>query len=136
MSTSDSVGGVLLDTHVILWLASEPERCGTAINVLSDPSVDLWISAVSTWELAIKMSIGRLALPLSPADYIDSRRQRLRALLVNIEHRHAGAVSELPMHHRDPFDRLLVAQAQLMDLAIATADPAFAEYDVPIVTVG
>ena len=72
MSTSDSVGGVLLDTHVILWLASEPERCGTAINVLSDPSVDLWISAVSTWELAIKMSIGHSSSAYSLVEVIPS----------------------------------------------------------------
>ena len=87
--------GVLLDTHVVLWLMGEPERCGPALETLIDPAVDLWISSASTWELAIKVSLGRLTLPAQPAAYVEDRRQRLGAMLVNIDHRHAGAVAEL-----------------------------------------
>ena len=128
--------GLLLDTHVVLWLVSEPSRCGPALETLIDPSVDLWISSASTWELAIKVSLGRLTLPAQPAAYIEYRRQRLGAMLVNIDHRHAGAVADLPWHHRDPFDRMLLAQATEMDLMLATADRRLAAYDVPILAVG
>jgi PIN domain nuclease of toxin-antitoxin system len=128
--------GLLLDTHVLLWLASAPERCGDAIEVLNDPGVDLWISSASTWELAIKSSLGRLELPSPPADYVEERRERLGALLVSIDHRHAGAVASLPWHHRDPFDRILLAQASEMGLTLATADRRLAAYDVPILAVG
>lgn len=128
--------GVLLDTHVVLWLVSEPRRCGQALETLIDPSVDLWISSASTWELAIKVSLGRLTLPAQPTAYVEDRRQRLGAMLVNIDHRHAGAVADLPWHHRDPFDRMLLAQATEMDLMLATADRRLAAYDVPILAVG
>ena len=128
--------GVLLDTHVVLWLMGEPERCGPALETLIDPAVDLWISSASTWELAIKVSLGKLTLPAEPAAYIADRRQRLGAMLVNIDHRHAGAVAELPWHHRDPFDRMLLAQAAEMDLTLATANRRLAAYDVPILAVG
>jgi PIN domain nuclease of toxin-antitoxin system len=134
MNAADN--GVLLDTHVVLWLTAEPHRCGEALCVLLDSNTDLWISAVSTWEIAIKVSLGRLRLPLPPAEYIEDRRNRLSALLLNVDHRHAGAVARLEWHHRDPFDRLLVAQAKEMNLTLATADRSLAAYGVPILEVG
>ena len=134
MST-DTVG-VLLDTHVIVWLMEDESRCGAAIEVLSDPELDLWISSASTWELAIKASLGRFKLPFPPTRFIEVSRENLGAMLVNIDHRHAGAVADLPWHHRDPFDRMLLAQATEMDLTLATADRRLAAYDVPILAVG
>jgi PIN domain nuclease of toxin-antitoxin system len=133
---SPAGNGLLLDTHVVLWLAADPERCGDALSVLLDPNTDLWISAASTWEIAIKVSLGRLRLPLPPAEYIEDRRNRLSALLINVDHRHAGAVANLAWHHRDPFDRLLIAQAKEMELTLATADRGLAAYEVPILEVG
>jgi PIN domain nuclease of toxin-antitoxin system len=128
--------GVLLDTHVVLWLATEPERCGAASSTLADPSIDLWISSVTTWELAIKSSLGRITLTADPQSFVERCRSMLGAMLVNIDHRHAGAVADLPWHHRDPFDRLLIAQAKGMNLALATADRTLAAYDVDLLIVG
>lgn len=133
---SSSPLSVLLDTHVILWLAHEPEKCGPALDVLTSPETDLWISAASTWELAIKTSLGRVRLPLTPGEWIEDRRRLMRALLMPVEHRHAGAVVGLPWHHRDPFDRLLLAQAATSDLVFATADRTLEAYGVPLLLIG
>ena len=128
--------GVLLDTHVILWLMGDEQRCGAALEELSDPGLDLWISSASTWELSVKVSLGRLKLPVNPTRFINMARESLGAMLVNIDHRHAGLVVDLPWHHRDPFDRMLLVQAADMDLRLATADRSLAAYKVPILAVG
>lgn len=109
---------------------------GVALGGLGDPGIDLWISSASTWELSIKASLGRLNLPVTPTRFINMARERLGAMLVNIDHRHAGLVVDLPWHHRDPFDRMLLVQAADMDLRLATADRNLDAYEVPILAVG
>ena len=122
---------LLLDTHVWLWLQAEPERLSPrALDAVTDDGNDLILSAASSWEIAIKFALGKIGLPEPPATYVPSRMQRNGVEGLPVEHRHALAVSALPQHHRDPFDRLLVAQASEDDLTIVTADPAFAAYDV------
>jgi PIN domain nuclease of toxin-antitoxin system len=121
---------VLLDTHVFLWLNAEPGRIGDQLAILEDPGTELLLSAASSWEIAIKNALGRLSLPESPERYVPERLRRIGANALAIEHSHALAVATLPLLHRDPFDRLLVAQAKVLDLSIMTTDPAVAQYPV------
>ncbi len=98
--------------------------------MFDDRSNDVMLSAASAWEIAIKYQIGRLALPATPHEFIAShlRRQSFRALDVTVAH--AAATSELPPHHGDPFDRILVAQARCEALTLVTADEAIGSYEV------
>ncbi len=124
---------LLLDTHAFLWfMAGDPRLSGAARNAIEESEGEWWLSAAGVWEIAVKASLGRVTLPLPVAQYIaDKVRQGLRVL--SIDWPHAAAVERLPFHHRDPFDRLMVAQAQADGLAIVTKDAAFAKYDVRVV---
>jgi len=124
---------LVVDTHCWLWISAEPERFSfRASLILRDPRVELLVSAVVAWEIAIKVQIGKLDLPEPPAEYMARRLERHGATELAVEHAHALRVGELPLHHRDPFDRLLVAQAQLLGAPLLTADQALAAYDVDI----
>ena len=120
----------LLDTHVFLWLLAEPERLGGQIGPLEDPANELFLSAASSWEIAIKSKLGRLDLPDDPRTYVPDSMRAIGVDPLSVEHSHALAVCDLPPHHRDPFDRLLVAQGRAVRLRIVTADPQIALYDV------
>jgi PIN domain nuclease of toxin-antitoxin system len=123
----------LLDTHVWLWLQTAPERVGETLrNRFEDGSNELLLSAASSWEISIKYGLGKLRLPLPPEAYVPDRMRRSGTGSLAVEHLHALRVAELPMLHRDPFDRLLVVQAQLLDLVLVTADPQIAKYDVSV----
>jgi len=126
---------LLLDTHVFLWLLAEPERLGSQLASLQDPANDLMLSAASSWEIAIKVQLGRLDLPDDPRRYVPDRMRAIGADPLPVEHNHALAVTELPPIHRDPFDRLLVAQARDLGLRIVTADAQIARYDVETVLI-
>jgi PIN domain nuclease of toxin-antitoxin system len=121
---------ILLDTHVFLWLQIEPERLGEHQAVVEDQGNELLVSAVISWEVAIKYALGKLLLPEPPARYVPARLRAIGAEALPIEHTHALAVAELPLLHDDPFDRLLVAQAKVLGVPILTADPAIAQYPV------
>jgi PIN domain nuclease of toxin-antitoxin system len=90
------------------------------------------VSAVVSWEIAIKVQVGKLQLPEPPAAYMAARIERHGATPLPVEHAHALRVGELPLHHRDPFDRLLVAQAQVLGATLLTADHALAAYEVDL----
>jgi PIN domain nuclease of toxin-antitoxin system len=126
---------LLLDTHVFLWLLAEPERLGQQIRALEDPANDLFLSAASSWEIVIKVGLGRLKLPDEPRRFIPDRMRAIGAQPLAVEHPHALAVAELPLLHKDPFDRLLVAQARHLGLSVVTADSAIAQYDVSTILV-
>jgi PIN domain nuclease of toxin-antitoxin system len=121
---------VLLDTHAFLWLHTNPDRLGEHLTLLEDRRNELLVSAVSSWEIAIKYGLGRLDLPEPPDRYVPERLRRMGAEPLAVEHTHALAVAGLPRLHRDPFDRLLVAQAGLLGVPILTADPQVAQYPV------
>ncbi len=121
---------LLLDTHVLLSLFFEDGRLSApAHEAMEQPDAQLIASAVNVWEIAIKRSIGKLK---APGDVIE-RIEEAGAQTLTITPRHAHATGELPLHHRDPFDRLLIAQAQLEGCAIVTGDSAFGAYDVSVV---
>lgn len=124
---------VLLDTHCWLWMLAAPDRFTSDTRErLESPATDLYLSSASIWEIVIKHALGRLQLPMRPAEYLPGRVAATRTTPLAIEHAHALRVGELPPHHRDPFDRMLVAQAQVEGLPILTADPQLAAYDVEI----
>lgn len=101
-----------------------------ARELLSDPAQTLFLSAASSWEIAIKSALGKLQLPEPPEKYIPSRMAAFNILGLPIQHAHALRVFSLPAHHRDPFDRILIAQAQIEDMPILTADRVFEMYKV------
>ncbi len=124
----------LLDTHCWLWLQTEPERMAPSLlETIAVRSSEIYLSAASAWELAIKYEAGRLPLPDPPAVYVAESMRRSGATGLPISHFHALAAAALPPHHRDPFDRVLVAQAQVEGLTLVTADPVLESYDVAIV---
>ncbi len=123
----------LLDTHALLWAEMAPETLSEAARTaLSAPGAELLVSAVSALEIAIKWKLGRLKLPLPPGEFLRTRlaRSRIAALPVSVEH--AAHVASLPLLHNDPFDRLLVAQAQLEGLILITRDEWIPRYDVAV----
>lgn len=123
----------LVDTHCWLWLQTTPERLPPAVlSLLEDSANDLFLSAASSWEIAIKYALGKLPLPESPDRYVPRRMTASGSRGLAVEHAHSLRVAELPMHHRDPFDRLLIAQAQIEKLTVVTVDPQFRAYDVQI----
>ena len=122
---------LLLDTNVLVWLLLGDREAvsGHAQEALRDETRAVSVSAVSIWEIAIKRSLGKLVIE----DRWTEALRRLRFDALAITWRHAEQVEALPWHHRDPFDRLLVAQAQLEDHALVSADPRLAAYDVDVV---
>jgi PIN domain nuclease of toxin-antitoxin system len=124
---------ILLDTHVFLWSCLEPDKISdNARGVLEDPANELLLSAASSWEIAIKAALKKLELPAPPPRYVPSRLDAMGLTPLPVEHGHALRVAQLPRHHGDPFDRLLVAQSQLEDATLATGDPQFLLYDVDV----
>lgn len=101
--------------------------------LLQDPENQLFLSAASSWEIAIKYALGKLPLPLPPVEYVRSRMETSGTLPLPIQHSHALHAGSLPRHHADPFDRLLISQAQLENLEILTADRHFKAYEVDLI---
>jgi len=127
----------LLDTSVFLWSAGAPDKLNKqATSLLSSISSDLYLSAASSWEIAIKFALGSLALPKPPSQFIPHAMRTLALRSLDITHFHSLAAGELPRHHRDPFDRMLIAQARAEALVLLTADSAFKRYDVELMFCG
>jgi len=128
---------VLIDTQCWLWWFAEEERLNAgAQQLIGNGENTVYFSAASSWEIAIKCAMGKLKLPESPDRYVPKRLASQGIVGIPIEHVHALRVASLPDHHRDPFDRLLVAQAQLEKLALLTTDPLIAAYEVETIWAG
>lgn len=126
---------MLLDTHCWLWMESAPERFSIPMRrSLEDPGTELLLSVVSVWELAIKAALGKLELPEPIDTYVPSRLRRSQVGSLPVRLEHALEAAGLPLHHADPFDRMLIAQARAERLPILTADRAFAAYDVELLS--
>jgi PIN domain nuclease of toxin-antitoxin system len=129
MSTAE--GRFLLDTHTFVWMASAPERLGEAARErVESPASELLLSVASVWEMAIKSSLNKLELPASLPAFLEEQLASTRTRILDIRSEHAVRIEDLPWHHRDPFDRLLVAQARFESLPLLSRDSAFDAYDV------
>jgi PIN domain nuclease of toxin-antitoxin system len=124
---------LLLDTHVWLWMIGEDERLNEPTRAaLIDPENDIFLSAAAVWELAIKHAAGKLKYTGSPAVQVSTHIKRSGVLPLPITADHALAAAALPMHHRDPFDRMMIAQALAEELTLSTADRRLSVYEVPL----
>jgi PIN domain nuclease of toxin-antitoxin system len=121
----------LLDTHSFIWLVTEPAKLSPYVaEILSDKAVEVFLSLASVWEMAIKVRSGKLSIALPVEEFVEQNRAIARITLLDIRASHIYQTGSLPLHHRDPFDRLLIAQAQVEGLTIVGCDPEFDHYDV------
>ena len=120
---------LLLDSHVLLWWTSSPSRIAAPTKSAIDSSDnDVFVSVATAWELAIKSGLGRLRMPSGLEEKMDERGlQKL-----GISFAHAALAGRLPRHHGDPFDRMLIAQAQSEGLTLVTRDRVFSAYGIPV----
>jgi PIN domain nuclease of toxin-antitoxin system len=122
---------LLLDSHTLIWAADDPAKLSArAQGLIQDPSHDRLLSAATLWEMAIKFSLGRLPLSLPYREWMDKAMTDLGLAVLPITLDHAERQASLPWHHRDPFDRLLVAQAQVEGVPLVSADPALDAYGI------
>ena len=125
---------ILLDTHCWLWWVAEPDNLGDkARRLIEDRRNTIFLSAASSWEIAIKYSIGKLNLLEPPDEFVPKRLARDSISALPVEHIHALHVASLPFHHHDPFDRILISQSILESLPILTVDKQFHSYDIEII---
>ena len=124
---------ILVDTHCWLWALARPEALNAeAAALLSDGETEVVLSAASVWEIAIKLALGKLRLSTA-GDSVFEMIEHQQAVQLPILNSHARHVADLPPHHRDPFDRLLIAQAQIEKIPIMTADDEFLRYEVEVI---
>jgi PIN domain nuclease of toxin-antitoxin system len=124
----------LLDTHTFLWLESDPAQLSaTAAATLADPNNIPLLSYASVWEIQIKVQIGKLQITTPLTTYIQAQQQTNQLVLLPIELRHIFALDRLPLHHRDPFDRLLIAQSLSEGIPILSRDSMFSRYPLKVI---
>ena len=124
---------LLLDTCTFVWLVSDPDRLSqTVVETIDDARNDLALSDVSVWEICLKWQVGKIGLPVPPRPWIEQQVETWRLDRVEIQRAHLYRVSELPRHHQDPFDRLLVAQSIEGGLTLVTPDRAIRQYPAAV----
>jgi len=124
----------LLDTHIFLWWnLGNGQLSERVVDTISDGNNEIYLSAVSAWEIAIKVAKKRLTIPEEPARFVPSRMQLHGFQPLPIEIRHATQVYNLPRHHADPFDRLLIAQSQIESMPLISVDPEIRKYEVEVI---
>ena len=124
----------LLDTNAFLWWVTNDQKISsTASTIIENSKNDIFFSVVSGWEITIKAQIGKLPLPESPEIYIPSRVNHYDFKVISVNLKDVLQTWKLEMHHKDPFDRLLIAQSQTNNLPIITADTKFALYDTNVI---
>ena len=122
---------LLIDTHAFLWFVlNDPQLSSNARVLMTDPSNELLLSPATYWEIAIKISLGKYALPGDFADFMERQVADNNLTVLPITIRHAAVVATLPFHHRDPFDRLLIAQAMTEAVPVLSGDAVFDAYPV------
>lgn len=124
---------VLIDTQCWLWLCADPGRFSKRTRErLADPDCERYLSSAGVWEIVIKYGLGKLPLPVAPRDFVPSRLELTQTDVLPITADHALRVADLPSHHRDPFDRMMMAQALVEDLPLLTADRTLRRYGVEL----
>lgn len=122
---------ILIDTHIFIWLTDSSHLLSnSAKELLSDPNNSQVLSVASLWEMQIKLAIGKLPLRLPLADLVREQQEKNGFEILPITLNHVLALETLPMHHKDPFDRLLIAQAQAENLPLLSADAVFEQYPI------
>ena len=119
---------LLLDTHALLWWLADEELTAEARAAIADPENAVAVSAASAWEISIKKALGKLVAP----DDLDEQVRACAFAALPISISHAMTAGQLPRHHDDPFDRMLIAQAQLEQMTVVTRDKRFGDYDVAV----
>jgi PIN domain nuclease of toxin-antitoxin system len=124
---------LLLDTHAFIWWATEPEKLSPKVQgLLADASNSLFLSVVSIWEMQIKSQLGKLKLNLSLRELIESQQQTNGVQILVVTPEHVLELENMPPHHKDPFDRLLIAQAVVEDAFLVSMDSALKAYTVKL----
>ncbi|GAB7006198.1 type II toxin-antitoxin system VapC family toxin [Nocardioides sp. AN3] len=124
----------LIDTRVWLWMQTDLSRVrASVLELLASADNDRLVSAATVWEIAIKYDVGKLALPQPPDVYLRDRLRDSATTVAPIDLDDAVRAAGLPLHHKDPFDRMIVAQAQLLGLPLVTVDPVMKKYDIDII---
>ncbi|MDB5093575.1 MAG: pilT [Candidatus Eremiobacteraeota bacterium] len=124
---------LLLDTHAFLWAAADPDELRpNARAAIEDSANDVLVSAGVAWEISIKVALGKLTVPADPAVWFPARVRSLGFQALDISAAHVLAVGGLPDVHRDPFDRIMIAQAQIEGLTLVTRDPDNQKYPINI----
>jgi len=124
----------LVDTKVFLWMQAEPSKLGPrAAEALTHERNEVYLSAGSAWEIALKYRLGRVVLPDKPARYVPGRMAASQILHLPIDGSHALGAAELDDHHTDPIDRLLVSQAKLEKMRIVSTDPSLGAYGIEVI---
>jgi PIN domain nuclease of toxin-antitoxin system len=124
---------ILLDTHVFLWyISADPQLPAAFRDAIRDPTNEVYLSAASVWEAVIKYALGKLPLPEAPAEYLPRQREAHRIAALAVEEGAFIHLAGLPLLHRDPFDRIIIAQALQHGLELATVDGAVRAYPVPL----
>ena len=124
---------LLLDTHAFIWWDSAPDKLSPQVlRLCQDPTNEMILSVASVWEMQIKMQLGKLKLKLPLAEIIKGQQQTNNIQTLPITLAHTLALDELPMHHKDPFDRLLIAQANVEEAVLVSRDKIFAQYPVKL----
>jgi PIN domain nuclease of toxin-antitoxin system len=122
---------LLLDTHTFIWFVDDdPSLSQKAKQLIEDAANTRWLSIANPWEMAIKYSIGKLTLNTPLAKYLDKNLPLHMVQLLPIQLTHLATVSTLPLHHRDPFDRLIISQAMVENLTVVSADADFDRYPI------
>ncbi len=123
---------VLIDTHVLLWGLQDEAKLSRRVRTLL-PAAEVWISVASLWEIIAKVQIGKLVLPTPVGDYLTTKLTTNGVSVLPLTFDHVRRLEELPMHHRDPFDRILIAQSLNESLPLVSADPQFEKYLVELI---
>jgi PIN domain nuclease of toxin-antitoxin system len=124
---------LLLDTHIFIWWADQPEKLSNAVlSALEDEANELLLSVASVWEMQIKIQLGKLKVRLPLKELVKNQQETNDLTVSPVTLTHVLAVGDLPFHHKDPFDRLLIAQSIQEDLTLVTADSQFSAYSVKL----
>lgn len=127
---------LLLDTHIFLWSLLEPEKLSDeAVDLLNNPETEKYVSAATAWEISAKHAEGSVILPKGPREFVTEYVAAAGLLQLPVTLTDALAAGELPAVHKDPFDRILIAQARENEMFIVTNDPIFGDYEVRLIEV-
>lgn len=126
---------LLLDTHIFLWWDSEPSKLSNnVLTALTDPRNSLFLSVASVWEIQIKKDLGKLSLRIALADMLIEQEAKNQIKVLPIEAKHIFGLETIGQHHKDPFDRLIIAQSIVEDLTVISNDGVFSSYSVKLFT--